>query len=599
MPMADPPESTETVRLRRRQDLTASLSRAASVEEVARALVERAVEATGAAAASVSVVTNDHTALNILASIGYESMSHENWDHWPIDVDHPLGEAARSGEPRWTESRAELLADHPSMALTPGVPEFGAFAALPLLSGGRTVGVIGLSFERDRPFSTSEREDLLAMTNLVAVAVERALLYEEAARSAAEARRANERLRFLGDATQLLASSLDYDDTVRTLARLCVPTFADWVSVDLLEPDGQIRQLIVVHQDPSRLQYANEIRSRYPLNLDEPTGVAKVIRTGRSEFHPEISEAMLEAASEPQREIARTIELSSVIIVPLEVRGTMLGAMTLLYGESGRHYDELDLRMAESLGRRAAIAIDNATVYQDRDEMARTLQRNLLPPALPRIPRADVATRYEPFGLQHEVGGDFYDVFPAAEGGWGMLIGDVCGKGAGAAAVMGVARFTLRALALREADPAALFQGLNEALLQQHTDGRFCTATYAWIRPAVSGFTAIVSVAGHPPALILRGAGTVEEVGPTGALLGIFEDPAIGTTEIHLAPGDALLLYTDGAVGRGSVTGARLAPVRDAADDADAIAETFLREAIERGHGELRDDIAVLVFKAA
>jgi serine phosphatase RsbU (regulator of sigma subunit) len=347
------------------------------------------------------------------------------------------------------------------------------------------------------------------------------------------------------------------------------------------------------------VEYANEIRRRSPLNLDEPTGVAKVLRTGRSEFYPEISEAMLDAAPEPQREIARTIELSSVMIVPLEVRGTMLGAMTLLYGDSKRHYDELDLRMAESLGRRAAIAIDNASVYRDRDEMARTLQRNLLPPAVPRIPRADVATRYEPFGLHHEAGGDFYDVFPAAEGGWGMLIGDVCGKGAGAAAVMGIARFTLRALALREADPVALFQGLNEALLQQQTDGRFCTATYAWIRPAATGFTAVVSVAGHPPALILRADGEVEEVGPTGALLGIFDDPAIGTTEIQLGPGDALLLYTDGAVGRGSVTGARLAPPREAADDADAIAETFLREAIERGHGELRDDIAVLVFKAA
>src|SRR5262249_23242243 len=147
--------------------------------------------------------------------------------------------------------------------------------------------------------------------------------------------------------------------------------------------------------------------------------------------------------------------------------------------------------------------------------------------------------------------------------------------------------------------PAALFQGLNEALLQQQTDGRFCTATYAWIRPAASGFTAIVSVAGHPPALILRAGGEVEEVGPTGALLGIFEEPAIGVTQLDLAPGDALLLYTDGAVGRGTVTGARLAPPYAVTDDADAIAETFLREAIERAHGRLRDDIAVLVFKAA
>src|SRR5262249_50226606 len=156
--------------------------------------------------------------------------------------------------------------------------------------------------------------------------------------------------------------------------------------------------------------------------------------------------------------------------------------------------------------------------YRDRDDMARTLQRTLLPPELPRIPGAEVATRYEPFGHDHEAGGDFYDVFPAAGGGWGVSIGDVCGKGAGAAAVMGIARFTLRALALREAEPVALLEGHNQALLQQQTGGRFCTTTYAWVRPTNSGFTAIVAVAGHPPALILRTDGTVEEVGPTGAL---------------------------------------------------------------------------------
>ena len=394
--------AADAQRLERLQALTSALSRAVSREEVASALVQQAIKATDATAASVSIITEDGESLNILASAGYESMSQEGWDHWPITVDHPLGEAVREGEPQWIQERATLFKEHPAMASTPGVERFGAFAALPLRSAGRIIGAIGLSFEHDRVFPHAEREHLLTMTEQVAIALERARLYEEAERATRAARRANERLRFLGNATQLLASSLDYDETVSTLARLCVPDFADWAAVDLLEPDGQIRQLVVVHEDPARLEYAKEIRNLYPLNLDQPTGIAKVIRTGESEFYAEISEEMLQQAPEPQQEIARNIQLSSVMLVPLEVRGSILGAMTLLYGESGRHYEEPDLRMAESLGRRAAIAIDNARAYQDRDHMARTLQRSLLlrpwsrsraPPSRPDTSRSVMATR--------------------------------------------------------------------------------------------------------------------------------------------------------------------------------------------------------------
>ena len=592
--------AAETERLTRLQSLTASLSRAVSQEDVANVLVAQAIRATDATAASVSILSEDGESLHVLASSGYDFMPNEDRDRWSASIDHPLGESIRTGEPRWVETRADLLERHPGSSSTSGIERFGAFAALPLLSAGRVIGAIGLSFEEDRAFPDTEREHLLTMSGQVAVALERSRLYEEAERARLAARRANERLMFLSNATQLLAGSLDYDATVSTLARLCVPDFADWAGVDLLEPGGQIRQLVVVHEDPVQMEYARDVRERFPPDLDEAQGLAKVLRTGLSEFYPEVPAELLALAPAEQQEIARNLGLSSVMIVPLEVRGQMLGAMTLAYAESGRHYEEPDLRMAESLGRRAAIAIDNARVYHDRDHMARTLQRSLLPPALPTIPGAQMAARYEPFGDGHEVGGDFYDAFMVAEDEWGIVIGDVCGKGAEAAAVMGIARFTTRAIAMSERRPSALLTGLNEALLQQATGERFCTACYCRVRRDHSGFRVTVSLAGHPRPVILRADRSVHEVGAPGTFLGMFEDVEVSDEVADLSPGDALVLFTDGVLGRSDMAGGvELLPTSapDVGTSAEAIADAMIAGIVERDGGRFSDDVAVLVFR--
>ena len=289
-----------------------------------------------------------------------------------------------------------------------------------------------------------------------------------------------------------------------------------------------------------------------------------------------------------------------MIIVPLEVRGQMLGAMTLAYAESGRHYEEPDLRMVESLGRRAAIAIDNARIYQDRDHMARTLQRSLLPPALPDVPGAQLAARYEPFGDGHEVGGDFYDAFSVADDEWGIVIGDVCGKGAEAAAVMGIARFTTRAIAMSERRPSSLLTGLNDALLQQATGERFCTACYCRVHRHDAGFRVTVSLAGHPRPVILRSDGSVEEIGAAGTFLGMFEDVEVSDEVADLLPGDALVMFTDGVLGRSDMAGgAELLPraAAGARTSAEAIADAMIAGIVERDGGRFSDDVAVLVFR--
>lgn len=190
---------------------------------------------------------------------------------------------------------------------------------------------------------------------------------------------------------------------------------------------------------------------------------------------------------------------------------------------------------------------------QERDRLQRlatTLQKTLLPPALANVPGLDVAAHYH-IASADEVGGDFYDLFPLAAGTWGLFLGDVCGKGAVAAAVTSLARYTLRAAAVYDPDPAAVLANLNTVLNHEYngTDPRFCTVVFGLLTPDHdrSGFHITLASGGHPPALLMRADGTADFLPtPGGQLLGVLPDAHIATTTVHLVPGDTLLLHTDG-----------------------------------------------------
>ncbi|MEU6944742.1 SpoIIE family protein phosphatase [Streptomyces sp. NPDC046316] len=190
---------------------------------------------------------------------------------------------------------------------------------------------------------------------------------------------------------------------------------------------------------------------------------------------------------------------------------------------------------------------------QERDRLKllnTTLQKTLLPPALANVPGLDVAAYYHIASVE-EVGGDFYDLFPLAAGTWGMFLGDVCGKGAAAAAVTSLARYTLRAAAVYDPDPAAVLTNLNTVLNHEYngTDPRFCTVIFGLLTPDADrgGFNITLASGGHPPALLMRADGTADYLPtPGGQLIGVLPDADIATTTVHLAPGDTLLLHTDG-----------------------------------------------------
>jgi sigma-B regulation protein RsbU (phosphoserine phosphatase) len=189
----------------------------------------------------------------------------------------------------------------------------------------------------------------------------------------------------------------------------------------------------------------------------------------------------------------------------------------------------------------------------ERDEIRRlatTLQRTLLPPVLPDVPGVEVAAHYH-HASEFEVGGDFYDVFPLADGRWGLFLGDVCGKGAGAAAVTSLTRYTLRSAAVYDPDPVAVLTNLNTVLNQERDDGplRFCTVTFGVLTVEADGCTLTLAAGGHPPGLLLRADGTVEFVEtPGGQLIGILPAARVVTTTVRLSGGDTFVLYSDGVV---------------------------------------------------
>jgi serine phosphatase RsbU (regulator of sigma subunit) len=191
------------------------------------------------------------------------------------------------------------------------------------------------------------------------------------------------------------------------------------------------------------------------------------------------------------------------------------------------------------------MAFDNARLYAERTRVAQTLRRSLMPDVLPTIPGLELVSFFRPLGAGSEVGGDFYDAF-GESGRWWMIVGDVCGKGAEAAALTGFLRHTTAALTREAIRPATVLSRVNHLMLSQDFDGRFATAALVRVRKLDTHAEVTLASAGHPPALIARADGRVEELGGRGTLLGVFPDPIIAESSAVLEMGDALALYTDG-----------------------------------------------------
>ena len=361
-----------------------------------------------------------------------------------------------------------------------------------------------------------------------------------------ETKEAELRQRFLAQAGVTLASSLDYEETLQRVAQLVVPGLADWCAVDVVDASLRLNQVAVAHVDPDKVAFARDFRSRYPPDPNEDSGLYGVLRSGRPELYPELPDELLEQSipDTEQLEAIRALGMRSVMLIPMVVAGRTIGVLTMVSAESRRAFDEDDLAFAGDLARRAATAVENARLYTERAQAALTLQQSLLPARLPTVPGWQLASSYAAGDTTVEVGGDFFDVVELDEG-FLAVVGDVTGKGVQAAALTALARYTLATAARFDPSPAAVVSLLNDVLLHR-PEISLLTVACAHVVPTASGARLRLTSAGHPLPVLSRPGHAPTAVGPPGLLLGMTGAARWEESEIELAPGDALLFYTDG-----------------------------------------------------
>jgi PAS domain S-box-containing protein len=425
------------------------------------------------------------------------------------------------------------------------------------------------------------------------------------ARDVTAAKRRRRAQEFLVAASRLLDSSLDPVETARTIVSTAVPELAELCVIDFVRDDGRFGDSIVAGADPEAAARLEEIRREMPLDPAGDHPVAQVLREGRPMIWrdlkaPGIVEQV--AQNEDHRRLMDDAGYNSAAVVALVARGRTLGALSFLHAHLDLRYDPADLEFLTELGDRAALALDNARLYRERDRIASNLQRGLRPPRPPAVEGLEVSVVFEAAGERIEIGGDVYDVLPTEDGCW-VLIADVAGKGSAAAAVSVAVRHAVRGLTREIDEPEVVLQRVNELLLDGDSLNDFATAVLIRLRRDEEGWDFALAAAGHPPAVHVTAAGAAQLGG--GAVLGAWPDPAVERHEGKIEAGDTLVLCTDGWLEAGP--GARH-------QEPDALAEMALSlsglelaemterlrlDAVSRGDGALRDDMVILALRTA
>ncbi|MEU5958902.1 SpoIIE family protein phosphatase [Streptomyces sp. NPDC047525] len=562
--------------------------------------VERARDMLDGDAAFLLLATDDETELEVRASTGLPS-ARQRFARVPVEA----------GPGRYGSAR--MPAVHEDLTVVPG--------AVPLLSGtgmrsvvtvplkveGRLTGSLGVAAESPDRYSNEEALRLQFAADRIALAVESARLGE-----LERLRRGS--LSFLVEASDLLAGTLDRDQTLALMAQMTVPTLATWCAVYTIADQASEPYLsYVLHEDEERIDGLKALLSKIAPPDPVPTPGARVWAAPSEAAHQAALRTSMRSLGlgEPMSlgsGIGTTLSTASAVggetvVLPLVARNRVIGMLTL--GKpSDEHFRQEILELAEDLSRRAALALDNARLYSERMAISQSLQRSLLPPGLPQIPGVEVEVIYRAAGEGNEVGGDFYDLFPIRDGAYGFAIGDVCGTGPEAAAVTGLARHALRLLAREGFGGPAVLERLNAAILDEGARSRFLTLLYGELWPQEDGSAVLKIVcAGHPLPLRLRQDGTVEPYAEPQPLLGVMDDLELYEQTMTLDPGDVLLCVTDGVTERRE--GTRMLGDDGLADvlttctglTAGAVAARIMR-AVERFATDApSDDMAILAMR--
>jgi serine phosphatase RsbU (regulator of sigma subunit)/anti-sigma regulatory factor (Ser/Thr protein kinase) len=462
-----------------------------------------------------------------------------------------------------------------------GTPQ--SFLTVPVLANGRVAGVIAvIAAEPDR-FTDQDSARVRRVAGQIALPLERARLNEQD-----RARRG--RISFLAEASDLLAGTLDQEQTIALAAQLVVPRLAAWCAVLLKDENGASRPVRAWHSDEARNDALSYLLGRVP-----PPQASSL----------EASLQWPPAAPRGERLTSEAAELAADTAwsFPLLARGRSLGVL-VMGRPGGGALGSQALAVAEDLTRRVALALDNARLYSGQLQASHALQRSLLPPQLPEVPGLDVAAGYQAAGEGDEVGGDFYDVFKVAPCRWRFAIGDVCGKGLEAAAVTGLTRHALRILAREGHDIPAVLERLNSLILEEGSAVPFVTLIHGEIEMSPGRASISLVCAGHPPPLLLRSQGGTKIAADSQPLLGVLEGATFRSDTCHIRRDDVLLCVTDGVTERRS--GDRLLDddngLRQLLSDcsglnAGAIVARIQRKVREFGSGPPADDTALIAFR--
>ncbi|MFF5131361.1 SpoIIE family protein phosphatase [Streptomyces syringium] len=562
--------------------------------------VERARDMLDGDSAYLLLATDDETELEVRASTGLPS-ARQRFARVPVEA----------GTGRYGSAR--MPAVHDDLSAVPGaVPLLAntgmrSVVTVPLKVEGRLTGSLGVAAEAPGRYGNEEALRLQFAADRIALAVESARLGE-----LERLRRGS--LSFLVEASDLLAGTLDRDQTLALMAQMTVPTLATWCAVYTIADQSSEPELsYVLHEDEDRIDGLKALLSKVAPPDPVPTPGARIWTAPSEAAHAAALRSSLrslglgEAGGHipgPGTSLATAAAVGGeTVVLPLVARNRVIGMLTL--GKpTDDHFRQEILELAEDLSRRAALALDNARLYSERTAISQSLQRSLLPPELPDVPGVEVEVIYRAAGEGNEVGGDFYDLFPIRDGAYGFAIGDVCGTGPEAAAVTGLARHALRLLAREGFGGPAVLERLNAAILDEGARSRFLTLLYGELWPQHDGSAVLkVVCAGHPLPLRLRQDGTVEPAATPQPLLGVMEDLELYEQTITLDPGDVLLCVTDGVTERRE--GSRMLGDDGLTDvlttctglTAGAVAARILR-AVERFAAEpASDDMAILAMR--
>jgi serine phosphatase RsbU (regulator of sigma subunit)/anti-sigma regulatory factor (Ser/Thr protein kinase) len=575
------------------QKVTAALTGADAVADIAATVVRHATAIFGAHAARVYLLGEDGMLRSEAADGGGDATIVAEYQEFPAAADLPGGVALRTRKPVVLRDLADLEKRFP--ALAGAYPDDRTLLVAPLIVGDHELGVLSLTFrEPSNLEQDTQMAFLTTLADVTAQAVERAL-------AAAAARQASERLSFLAEGSVVLSSSLDYLTVLGAVADLVVPRLADWCVVQLLEGDT-LQTVALTHFDPAKVAWANQYSDRYPTDMDSPTGAPNVIRTGTSELYPHIPEELLVAAAVDAEHLSviRELGMSSALIVPLTGRGGTFGAVTMIYAESGRSYGPDDVSFAEDLSRRAALAVETAHAFREQSgrlaevtRIAEMAQHAILasPPA--QIGPVALSARYVSAAAEALIGGDMYEVL-RRPGAVRLLIGDVRGKGLDAVRTTTIVLGEFRAAAADLNDLAEVAAQIDRRLRPYLGDEDFVTALLAEVN---DDGAFVVANCGHPNAL-LAAQGVVTEIqAPPSLPLGLGATPSLSTGK--LAVGDRLLLYTDGlleardAERRFVNLRELVAPLTEG--DLEEVLDSVLSGLLAVVGGVLADDLALLV----